>query len=66
MADCPRLGKLFGACKFSPRFDRAAPTIESLGRGDARAMVLIIEASKPTTYVRDVCETCGRTIERAQ
>jgi hypothetical protein len=63
MSDCPRFGKLFGGCSFSPRFDTGAPTATDL-KGDAVAVYAVIEHSKPRTYVRDVCERCGRTVER--
>lgn len=63
MTDCPRTGKLFGACKFSPRFDVGSPT-DTNWSGAAVAVFSAIEASKPKTYVRDVCERCGKTVER--
>jgi len=63
---CPRLGMLFGGCKFSPRYDVGAPKIDGDLRGNAGDVVALVETSKPKTYVRDVCETCGKTIERGQ
>lgn len=63
--DCPRVGKLFGGCSFSPRFDEGRveyPPYE----GAAGAIVLALEKAKPMTYVRDVCERCGKTVERSK
>lgn len=66
-ANCPRVGRLFGACKFSPRYDLGAPTFP----GDAgefsttaNAAYVLMRESKPSTYVRDVCERCGKAVER--
>jgi hypothetical protein len=69
MADCPRAGKLFGGCKFSPRYDRSPLTQDQLlGLASATAPVFTsdIEACAGRTYVRDVCERCGKTIERGR
>jgi hypothetical protein len=67
MGDCPRARNLFGGCKFSPRYDISAPA-SWVGdyQGPAAGLVLVAEASKAQTYVRDVCERCGKTIERGQ
>lgn len=56
---CPRLGKLFGGCKFRPRYDsvQAPDTIQwmmSVGPQEARGTRV--------TYICDVCETCGKTL----
>jgi hypothetical protein len=64
LSDCPRIGKLFRACKWSPRFDLGTPTLDGDLSGPAAALVIALEASKPKTYIRDVCETCGKTLER--
>lgn len=65
MSGCNRAGRLFGGCRFSPRYDLGAPTV-NLGNasGEAAGLALVMEASKPKTYVRDVCERCGKTVER--
>jgi len=61
--DCPRAGKLFG-CKFRPRYsvqDAMTPSFDFLAFSST-------PPPRPTPrksrYVRDVCERCGRTIER--
>lgn len=64
MNDCLRIGKLFGGCRFEPRYDKSAADlsaskIDVQGRG-------AIEALRHITYVRDVCIRCGRTIERTK
>jgi hypothetical protein len=65
VSDCPRFGKLFGGCKFGPRYDLgAAGGLDGDYRGPAGGVALILEASKPKTYLRDVCERCGKVIER--
>ena len=65
MTDCPRFGKLIGGCKFEPRYDLGVPA----GRlteftGSSAAFVAALEASRPKTYVRDICVRCGKTEER--
>lgn len=64
MSDCPRFGKLIGGCRFEPRYDLGVPQYNNF-RGSPGRVLEAIEASRPKTYVRDVCVTCGRTIERA-
>lgn len=64
MANCPRTGKLLGGCKFSPRYDLGEPQRVDVEECSAGAYIAILEASKPKTYVRDVCERCGKTVER--
>lgn len=68
MTDCPRAGKLFG-CKFTSRFDIAPPNAEQLRelRGDLLAPLFDdIEAATAKTYIRDVCQRCGKTVERVK
>lgn len=61
---CPRRGKWIAGCRFEPRFDTGAPTTTRITNSSSDDAATIIESSKPRTYVRDVCVTCGRTIER--
>lgn len=64
---CPRAGKWFGGCKFSPRYDKSEPPNWAGNyRGAVGPLVEIIEAAKAATYVRDVCVRCGKSIERAR
>lgn len=63
MSECPRLGKLFGGCKFSPRYDESGADYPPY-EGAAGAMILAMKESKSTTYVADVCETCGKQVMR--
>lgn len=63
MSDCSRVGKLFGGCKFSPRYDTvndADPLIWMMTptRGQA------IPRAGRQTYICDVCERCGKTLVR--
>jgi hypothetical protein len=64
--DCPRIGKLFGGCKWSPRYDlgEARAAYNLTGQGTAAGVAAINDSLKPKTYVRDVCERCGKTVER--
>lgn len=68
MTDCPRLGKLFGGCKFEARYDRVSAT--GLQPGDAFWVTLTgpPEAFKGTpartTYIADVCIRCGKMLNR--
>lgn len=64
MSECPRAARLFGGCRFRPRFDISEG--DSNWSGSAAGVVAAIEASKRKTYVHDVCERCGKTIERPQ
>lgn len=68
MTDCPRAGKLFG-CKFTGRYDTTPPAADVIReiRGDLLAPFTDdIEAASARTYVRDVCEKCGKTVERVK
>lgn len=71
--DCPRVGKWFGGCRFEGRYDVMGserygafmPFAEFKISGDAKAVKDALNQRTPhTTYVRDVCTRCGRTIER--
>lgn len=66
MTDCPRLGRLFGGCKFEPRYD-------TLGATSNDAMVAFwastsgpVPAPRPSrkTYIADVCVRCGKMLNR--
>jgi hypothetical protein len=69
---CPRGERgLLSRCSFEPRYDigpsSIAERMESMkfsGIGAGRRMKAIIEASSPKTYVRDICVTCGKVVER--
>lgn len=65
MTDCPRVGKLFGGCKFSPRYDTVSATAPD---GDVAFWSPGQRPPKPTparkTYLCDVCSTCGKTLFR--
>lgn len=62
---CPRLGKLFRGCKFEARYDITEPdpvlsltlSIQwALSESDKDRLV------KTSTYVHDICTTCGKII----
>jgi len=60
MSDCPRVGKLFGGCKFRPRYD-------TIGQTDPFIWMMTPQLqAQPakTIYLCDVCETCGKTLFR--
>lgn len=67
---CKGLAGLIFGHKYQPRYSKGAPTAANikLTEYDAEIMELSIravEASKPTTYVHDVCARCGAvTAER--
>lgn len=64
LTQCDLAGKQRG-CKFSPRYDEVIPKMEwSAENANSGDLPLIVEALKNRTYVRDVCERCGRTVER--
>ena len=62
MTECKQT--VFFPCNFQPRYDYGEPTIKHMKGGDPDTHVDLIEASKLKTYVRDVCERCGKVIER--
>ena len=64
MADCNRLGKLIGGCKFEPRYDTLPPEKLVDMKGTDEAVVLMMQALCKRIYVCDVCVTCGKTIKR--
>lgn len=67
MDECKRSSRLFGGCKFSPRFDLSAATAWPKDFiGSEACLESLVEKSRRSTYVRDVCERCGRTVERGQ
>ena len=43
---CPRVGRLFGGCKFRPRYDSELDDIE--------------DPPVSKTYVGDICVQCGK------
>jgi hypothetical protein len=57
VSDCPRIGKLFGGCKFSPRYDTHGSIdtfwIAAMGQKTPEPRKL---------YICDVCERCGKTL----
>lgn len=58
------VGRLFGH-NFEARYSYgAATTMVDEFEGNASAVIAVIEASKPETYVHDVCTRCGATIEK--
>jgi hypothetical protein len=61
---CPRRGKWIGGCRFEARYDYRAPTTTSVKSQHVDDTIQVIEASKARDYVRDICVTCGRTVER--
>ncbi len=67
MSDCPRLGHMTSGCKFEPRYDHGQSVPINVGGSvDASGMAIIMEASKSRRYVRDICVTCGKTVEIRQ
>lgn len=63
--DCPRVGRWIGACRFRPRYDIGSPTVKT-DRMWGFDLAGIIEASKPQSYVHDVCIRCGKTVQRPE
>jgi len=63
VSECPRVGKWFRGCRFEARYDKGPPRNGKL-EGSRDFIIAYVEKSKPITYVRDVCRTCGKTIER--
>lgn len=58
-------GSWFGEHKFAPRYDYgAAKGLEHLRVEGLQAIKDVAESLRPKTYVRDICEHCGETVER--
>jgi len=62
---------IFGrpACRFEARYDESSKPVTSNDRfNDVSVTAVFFGREVPTehkkTYVRDVCTTCGKTIER--
>lgn len=61
---CKGLAGLIFGHKYQPRYNVGAPTASGIKLAEYDAEILelsirAIEASKPTTYVHDVCARCG-------
>jgi hypothetical protein len=64
---CPRRDRWFRGCRFEPRYDLGGQSRSiQVNAITVDEMVALIDATKPKTYVRDVCVTCGRTVERGR
>ena len=62
---CPRAGKWIGGCRFEAHHEYGRPAKWDFGWGvRADEAERLLRASRRWIYVRDVCRTCGRTIER--
>ena len=64
---CPRIGKLWRSCYFTPRYDtfEPSPALETqLGRSWAISEQDKERLQVQTIYVQDVCRTCGRVVQR--
>ena len=65
MSDCLRFGKFWNGCRYEARYDIGKPTwVPEEVSGTAAGVAVVMESSRPKTYVRDVCIRCGRTVER--
>lgn len=64
MTDCPRSGKLFG-CKFRGRMDKTG-AVDARGYAGPVDAEMVNAMKSQWTYVRDVCERCGKTVERVK
>lgn len=72
--DCPRLGKMFGGCRFEARYSHpeiTTPIPEGLNRYIDRCLTMddndiaAIETFRPRVYEGDVCVRCGKFALRA-
>ncbi len=64
MVACKRQGRLIGGCHFEPRYDTGPSNVIGEISGSGATCIEFAKASRAVTYVRDVCVSCGRTIER--
>jgi hypothetical protein len=58
---CKGLAGLIFGHKFQPRYDKGTPALTSVKAADGCPddWVDLVEASKPSTYIHDVCTRCG-------
>jgi hypothetical protein len=61
--DCPRIGRLFGGCRFSPRYDIVGAT-EPFVEMITATMAQYRTQQPRKTYICDVCERCGKALFR--
>lgn len=59
VSQCPRRDRMLSPCRIRPRFELKMPDhfTADIFRGR-------LDDLKNKTYIRDVCERCGRTVER--
>lgn len=66
---CPRAGKWIRGCRFEGRWEYGAARVLTHSEltntlfGDTPNALRAVRAA---TYVRDVCVTCGRTVEKQE
>lgn len=64
---CPNRGKFWTGCNFEGRYDTKNPPAETLevvladGFCDLED---VLDQMQESTYVRDICTTCGKVVER--
>ncbi len=73
--DCPRVGKLIRGCRWEGRYDDSNQPVSAAELSAIETFKYVpiasndlelakIMAGRCTTYVRDVCRTCGAVRER--
>lgn len=50
--------------KFEGRYSLGDPIAIRARIAEAEALAMVLEASKPKTYERDICVRCGVTVEK--
>jgi hypothetical protein len=73
---CPRVDRWFGACEFRPRYDSKPMlpedfsieqlTTSTMSDESLDLVTRLLSELKQTTYVQDVCVTCGRVAKREE
>lgn len=64
MSECARAGKWIGGCRFEPRYDVGNPDLSRFRNITGYDLPAVLNASKPKTYVHDVCARCGKVAHR--
>lgn len=52
-------------CHFEPRYDIGAPSMSLEGKSTPSGFAEMVEATKPKTYVHDICVSCGKVVNRS-
>lgn len=56
---CPYRGKLFGGCRFEPRYDLGPGAYPPVEFSNDEYLHEMMKEARAKTYVQDICVRCG-------